>query len=160
MRVIELDLWFNATKAAVEQSCAHTVASSVVVAFTARDINLNGNIALTMNSVNNFSVPMFTTQLTSFANKSLIAEEMVVLFSAHTVSYSFCTLYTNCSMEVQVHQQLWHSAVPIDISFACPPGARQIAWSSSKCLSASDDGEKQSRATRLLVKREKFEFTT
>jgi peroxidase len=101
----------DAAKAAVEQSCARTVSCADILAFAARDsVNLtgnvsyqvpsgrrDGNISLDTDAVNNLPAPTFTAaQLVArFANKSLTAEEMVVLSGAHTVGRSFCSSFLN-----------------------------------------------------------------
>ncbi|KAL6621276.1 hypothetical protein ACP70R_033708 [Stipagrostis hirtigluma subsp. patula] len=99
----------DAAKAAVEQSCARTVSCAGIVAFAARDsINLtgnvsyqvpsgrrDGNVSIDTEALSNLPQPTFTAQqlVASFANKSLTAEEMVVLSGAHTVGRSFCTSF-------------------------------------------------------------------
>jgi peroxidase len=101
----------DAAKAAVEQSCARTVSCADIVAFAARDsINLtgsvsyqvpsgrrDGNVSLASDALNNLPPPTFTAQqlVARFANKSLTAEEMVILSGAHTVGRSFCTSFLN-----------------------------------------------------------------
>jgi peroxidase len=99
----------DAAKAAVEQSCARTVSCADIVAFAARDsINLtgsvsyqvpsgrrDGNTSRAVDAINNLPPPTFTAQqlVARFANKTLTAEEMVILSGAHTVGRSFCTSF-------------------------------------------------------------------
>ncbi|KAM3348021.1 hypothetical protein ACQJBY_021743 [Aegilops geniculata] len=99
----------DAAKAAVEKSCARTVSCADIVAFAARDsINLtgqaayqvpsgrrDGNFSLDQDALNNLPPPTFTAQqlIDRFANKTLTAEEMVVLSGAHTVGRSFCSSF-------------------------------------------------------------------
>ncbi|KAF7035775.1 hypothetical protein CFC21_046574 [Triticum aestivum] len=99
----------DAAKAAVEKSCARTVSCADIVAFAARDsINLtgqaayqvpsgrrDGNFSLDQDALNNLPPPTFTAQqlVDRFANKTLTAEEMVILSGAHTVGRSFCSSF-------------------------------------------------------------------
>ncbi|KAI5005833.1 peroxidase 1-like [Hordeum vulgare subsp. vulgare] len=99
----------DAAKAAVEKSCARTVSCADIVAFAARDsINLtgqaayqvpsgrrDGNFSLDQDALNNLPPPTFTAKqlVDRFANKTLTAEEMVILSGAHTVGRSFCSSF-------------------------------------------------------------------
>ncbi|XP_047057327.1 peroxidase 1-like [Lolium rigidum] len=99
----------DAAKAAVEKSCARTVSCADIVAFAARDsINLtgqasyqvpsgrrDGNVSLDQDARDNLPPPTFTAQqlVDRFANKTLTAEEMVILSGAHTVGRSFCSSF-------------------------------------------------------------------
>uniref|UniRef100_A0ACD5WYW4 Uncharacterized protein n=1 Tax=Avena sativa TaxID=4498 RepID=A0ACD5WYW4_AVESA len=99
----------DAAKAAVESSCAGTVSCADIVAFAARDsVNLtgqasyqvpsgrrDGNVSLDVDATNNLPPPTFTAQqlVDRFANKTLTAEEMVILSGAHTVGRSFCSSF-------------------------------------------------------------------
>ncbi|KAG8052170.1 hypothetical protein GUJ93_ZPchr0001g32546 [Zizania palustris] len=110
----------DAAKAAVEQSCPRTVSCADIVAFAARDsINLtgsvsyqvpsgrrDGNISIDQDALNNLPQPTFTAAqlVASFANKSLTAEEMVILSGAHTVGRSFCSSFL---------ARVWNNTTPI-----------------------------------------------
>ncbi|KAF0901774.1 hypothetical protein E2562_006239 [Oryza meyeriana var. granulata] len=110
----------DAAKAAVEQSCPRTVSCADIVAFAARDsINLtgnvsyqvpsgrrDGNVSIDQDALNNLPQPTFTAAqlVASFANKSLTAEEMVILSGAHTVGRSFCTSFL---------PRIWNNTSPI-----------------------------------------------
>jgi len=110
----------DAAKAAVESSCASTVSCADIVAFAARDsIDLtgqasyqvpsgrrDGNVSLDTDARNNLPPPTFTAQqlVDRFANKTLTAEEMVILSGAHTVGRSFCSSFLT---------RIWNSTTPI-----------------------------------------------
>ncbi|TVU21101.1 hypothetical protein EJB05_30716 [Eragrostis curvula] len=96
----------DAAKAAVEQSCSRTVSCADILAFAARDsINItgnvsyqvpsgrrDGNVSLAQDALTFLPAPTLTAAqlVANFANKSLTAEEMVVLSGAHTIGRSFC----------------------------------------------------------------------
>ncbi|GJN05373.1 hypothetical protein PR202_ga22994 [Eleusine coracana subsp. coracana] len=110
----------DAAKAAVEQSCARTVSCADILAFAARDsINLtgnvsyqvpsgrrDGNVSLASDATANLPAPTLTAAqlVANFANKSLTAEEMVILSGAHTVGRSFCSSFLN---------RVWNGSTPI-----------------------------------------------
>uniref|UniRef100_A0A453EE65 Peroxidase n=1 Tax=Aegilops tauschii subsp. strangulata TaxID=200361 RepID=A0A453EE65_AEGTS len=113
----------DAAKAAVEKSCARTVSCADIVAFAARDsINLtgqaayqvpsgrrDGNFSLDQDALNNLPPPTFTAQqlVDRFANKTLTAEEMVILSGAHTVGRSFCSSFL---------ARIWNNTVDTGLS--------------------------------------------
>lgn len=101
----------DAAKAAVEQSCPSTVSCADILAFAARDsVTLTGNVfypvpagrrdgsvSKELDANANLPPPTFTAQqlIDRFKNKSLNAEEMVLLSGAHTVGRSFCASFVD-----------------------------------------------------------------
>uniref|UniRef100_A0A453EE69 Peroxidase n=1 Tax=Aegilops tauschii subsp. strangulata TaxID=200361 RepID=A0A453EE69_AEGTS len=124
----------DAAKAAVEKSCARTVSCADIVAFAARDsINLtgqaayqvpsgrrDGNFSLDQDALNNLPPPTFTAQqlVDRFANKTLTAEEMVILSGAHTVGRSFCSSFL---------ARIWNNTTATVRGHGAEPGVRGAA---------------------------------
>jgi len=110
----------DAAKASIEQSCPSTVSCADILAFAARDsITLTGNVFYTVpagrrdgsvskeqDALDNLPPPTFTAQqlIDRFKNKTLTAEEMVLLSGAHTVGRSFCASFV---------KRIWNGTTPI-----------------------------------------------
>ncbi|CAM0884842.1 unnamed protein product [Alopecurus aequalis] len=111
----------DAAKASLERSCPSTVSCADIVAFAARDsITLTGNVfypvpagrrdgsvSVEKDALDNLPGPTFTAQelIDRFKNKTLNAEEMVLLSGAHTVGRSFCASFAD---------RIWNGATPIE----------------------------------------------
>uniref|UniRef100_J3KZD5 Peroxidase n=1 Tax=Oryza brachyantha TaxID=4533 RepID=J3KZD5_ORYBR len=98
----------DAAKAAVEAACPGTVSCADILAFAARDsVNLTGNTFYQVpagrrdgrisNFNDAFSLPnpnaTATELVEGFRNKSLTAEEMVILSGSHTIGRSHCASF-------------------------------------------------------------------
>jgi peroxidase len=117
----------DAAKASLEQSCPSTVSCADILAFAARDsITLtgnvfypvpagrrDGNVSVEQDALDNLPPPIFTAQelIDRFKNKTLTAEEMVLLSGAHTVGRSFCSSFGN---------RVWKDKTPIVRPSVCP----------------------------------------
>ncbi|CAM0881110.1 unnamed protein product [Alopecurus aequalis] len=110
----------DAAKASLERSCPSTVSCADILAFAARDsITLTGNVfypvpagrrdgsvSVEKDALDNLPPPTFTAQqlIDRFKNKTLNAEEMVLLSGAHTVGRSFCASFVS---------RIWKGNTPI-----------------------------------------------
>ncbi|KAG8052171.1 hypothetical protein GUJ93_ZPchr0001g31944 [Zizania palustris] len=98
----------DAAKAAIEQRCPRTVSCADILAFAARDsVNLTGNVFYQVPAgrrdgnvslfADAFTLPgpnLTATELVEgFRNRSLTAEEMVILSGAHTIGRSHCASF-------------------------------------------------------------------
>lgn len=123
----------DAAKAALERSCPRTVSCADILAFAARDsITLTGNVvysvpagrrdgsvSIEQDALDNLPPPTFTAQqlIDRFKNKTLSAEEMVLLSGAHTVGRSFCASFVN---------RIWNGNTPIVDAGLDPSYAAQL----------------------------------
>ena len=123
----------DAAKAALERSCPRTVSCADILAFAAREsITLTGNVVYSVpagrrdgsisreeDANNNLPPPTFTAQqlIDRFKNKTLTAEEMVLLSGAHTVGRSFCSSFVD---------RIWNGNTPIVDAGLSPSYAAQL----------------------------------
>ncbi|XP_040380664.1 peroxidase 1-like [Oryza brachyantha] len=104
----------DAAKAAVEAACPGTVSCADILAFAARDsVNLTGNTFYQVpagrrdgrisNFNDAFTLPnpnaTATELVDGFRNRSLTAEEMVILSGSHTIGRSHCSSFINRNSE-------------------------------------------------------------
>ncbi|KAJ0975648.1 hypothetical protein J5N97_017613 [Dioscorea zingiberensis] len=99
-------------KTALEQACPGIVSCADIVALAARDSvsfqfnesiwevetgRRDGNISSDSEALANIPSPFsnFTTLVQSFANKSLNAQDLVVLSGAHTIGVGHCNFFSN-----------------------------------------------------------------
>ncbi|CAM0902463.1 unnamed protein product [Alopecurus aequalis] len=111
----------DAAKASLERSCPGTVSCADILAFAARDSialagnvfypvpagRRDGNVSIEQDAIDNLPGTTFSAQqlIDRFENKTLTAEEMVLLSGAHTVGRSFCVSFAN---------RIWNGATPIE----------------------------------------------